>query len=587
MMNVLHTALMILLLQTSVLQQMGSIEGSVFISGTTDPVASATVELRLVGDERLQYSVSTNDEGRFAFRNVSEGSYRVSVTNPGHVRTEYGQRSQTGRGEILRVGSGQRVTGLQIRLTSTAAVQGRVYGADGRPFVKATVEALKSTYQSGQQSFVVIQSALTNDLGEYRLFWLTPGRYYLRVSAPDWGLLGDGVRLDNSPSPLPRVSGTTGARFSSDAGALPLALGRSATVLANNRYVPIYFPNAPSPEGARELDLKAGDNLSGLDLLLSPVATRRIRGIVVDEATGQPPVTSPGYATTVQSLPRLDGGSVAIDAKGEFEIPALRVATILSARTLRRPDPLEEIAGLVTIPAGEVDIDGVRIVINSGFVVAGQIRMEGAEAGAADARLKGLRVTLQRDPQIATLRPADSGLSSETGTFTLRGVTPGDYRVDVIPILDRAPRAPAANPVAYVKSIHLGDADVLNGTLRLNGPPAEGVGLRIVIADDWGSVTGRVVDAASKPMTQATIVLVPAIEQRSRRDLFKTAAADTNGQFRFERVPLGDYKLFAWEEIEPGAWFDPAFLTRIEDQGKEIRVGARSNSEVPVLVVNQ
>jgi hypothetical protein len=136
-----------------------------------------------------------------------------------------------------------------------------------------------------------------------------------------------------------------------------------------------------------------------------------------------------------------------------------------------------------------------------------------------------------------------------------------------------------------VKSIQFGGTDVLNNLLRLSGPPPSDVGLRIVIADDWGSVTGRVVDAASKPMNRATIVLVPAIDQRSRRDLFKTVTADSNGQFRYERVPPGDYKLFAWEEIEAGAWFEPSFLPRIEDQGKEIRVGPRSVQETQVLAV--
>jgi hypothetical protein len=92
-------------------------------------------------------------------------------------------------------------------------------------------------------------------------------------------------------------------------------------------------------------------------------------------------------------------------------------------------------------------------------------------------------------------------------------------------------------------------------------------------------------DAGLKPVSQATIVLVPAIEQRFRIDLFKTVAAGANGQFRIEHVAPGDYKLFAWEEIEPGVWFDPSFLPRIEDQGKEIRVSARSVLETRVPLV--
>lgn len=579
MMNVLFPSLMALLLQTSVPQQTGTIDGSVFLLGSTDPVSDATVELRVVGDERLQYSVSTNDDGKFVFSNVPEGFYRVAVTNPGHVRAEYGRRSSIGRGEILRIGAGQRVAGLQIPLTPTGAIHGRVIGADGRPFVKATVQALKPTYQSGQQSFDVVQSTVTNDLGEYRLFWLSPGKYYVRVNAPDWGLLVDGVTL-NSAGPLPRVTSTTGSRFSSDSGALPLALGRSATIAGTSRYVPIYFPNTPNADAARELDLKPGDNLGGVDLLLAPVRARRVRGIVTDE-DGQPPGSTQGFPATVQSSPRLDGATVIANEKGEFDIQILRDATILSAIAGRRPNGLPDIVGSIALPPGEIDLEGVKIAMNPGFTIPGQVVFDGANAGASDPRLKDLRVVLQGDSRIFTLRPTDSGMPSDTGAFSLR-TTPGDYRVDVTPILDRAPREPAANPVAYVKSIHYGDEDVLNRNLRLIGPPTSGVGLRVVIADDWGSVSGNVVDEAAKPISQATIVLVPPIEQRGRRDLFKTAAVDDKGQFRLERVPPGDYKLFAWEEVEPGAWFNPAFLPRIEDQGKEIHVGPRSTQEMQI-----
>src|SRR5205809_4120364 len=35
----------------------------------------------------------------------------------------------------------------------------------------------------------------------------------------------------------------------------------------------------------------------------------------------------------------------------------------------------------------------------------------------------------------------------------------------------------------------------------------------------------------------------------NRIDLFKTARTGESGEFRFESVPPGDYKLFAWEDI--------------------------------------
>ena len=34
----------------------------------------------------------------------------------------------------------------------------------------------------------------------------------------------------------------------------------------------------------------------------------------------------------------------------------------------------------------------------------------------------------------------------------------------------------------------------------------------------------------------------------------------------------GDYTLFAWEQIDRGAYFDPEFLAQYEDRGRAIHV---------------
>ena len=39
--------------------------------------------------------------------------------------------------------------------------------------------------------------------------------------------------------------------------------------------------------------------------------------------------------------------------------------------------------------------------------------------------------------------------------------------------------------------------------------------------------------------------------------LFKTAATDQDGHFTMRGLPPGPYKIFAWEELDPFAYFDP------------------------------
>jgi hypothetical protein len=46
----------------------------------------------------------------------------------------------------------------------------------------------------------------------------------------------------------------------------------------------------------------------------------------------------------------------------------------------------------------------------------------------------------------------------------------------------------------------------------------------------------------------------------------------SSGRFQFDRVPPGDYKVFAWQEVEAGAWHDPEFMRTYENLGTPVRV---------------
>ena len=47
----------------------------------------------------------------------------------------------------------------------------------------------------------------------------------------------------------------------------------------------------------------------------------------------------------------------------------------------------------------------------------------------------------------------------------------------------------------------------------------------------------------------------------------------------------GEYKLFAWESVEPGAWQDPAFIAAYESAGRTIQIyeGTSENLQLPVI----
>jgi hypothetical protein len=76
-------------------------------------------------------------------------------------------------------------------------------------------------------------------------------------------------------------------------------------------------------------------------------------------------------------------------------------------------------------------------------------------------------------------------------------------------------------------------------------------------------------------------VLVPD-KARHRLNLFKAVMADQNGRFNIPNIVPGDYKLFAWEVIEPYSWFDAEVLARYESRARTIHVGELSRQTIEV-----
>src|SRR5262249_10829893 len=144
-----------------------------------------------------------------------------------------------------------------LHLTPGGTISGRVTGGNGEALVGMDVQLVRSTYQiDGRRNLLPMGSAQqTNDRGEYRLFWMPPGKYYLSVT----------------PSPFPRAG----------------SLGLSAN--PNSKYPRTYYPGSKDITAATEIDVPAGGELVGIDLRLTPQTTYRIRGSVIDSTTGQFP----------------------------------------------------------------------------------------------------------------------------------------------------------------------------------------------------------------------------------------------------------------------------------------------------------
>jgi hypothetical protein len=129
--------------------------------------------------------------------------------------------------------------------------------------------------------------------------------------------------------------------------------------------------------------------------------------------------------------------------------------------------------------------------------------------------------------------------------------------------------------------VRLGQTDASNG---ISIPESTQDRLEIVITKDTGSLEGTVTEPGRAGAANATVVLVPAVA-RKNTGLYKATVADSAGKFRFQGIVAGDYLVFAWNDVERGAWQNPDFMRPFEGRGRRVQISAKDqqNIEIPVM----
>jgi hypothetical protein len=251
-------------------------------------------------------------------------------------------------------------------------------------------------------------------------------------------------------------------------------------------------------------------------------------------------------------------------------------------------DAPQGLSGYMVLNVGNSNVEGLQIVVAKGVDISYSVTMQG---GAADPALTSrLRLILDRKPAVAGqptgavvttagwpgLPPSSmSPLTAPgpNGGFVMRSVSAGEFTVKI-----------AGMPQgSYLKSITMGRSDVVSDGLRVASAMSNP--LEIVLASDSGLLSGRVIDQNREAVPSVTAVLIPESARRSRMDLYRSSATDTGGRFRFQGIAPGEYKLFAWEDVVDGAWFDPEFLRNWENLGTTVRIGSGNNDPVDVKVI--
>ena len=67
--------------------------------------------------------------------------------------------------------------------------------------------------------------------------------------------------------------------------------------------------------------------------------------------------------------------------------------------------------------------------------------------------------------------------------------------------------------------------------------------------------------------------------------MYHTATSDSTGHFTMRSVAPGSYKLFAWQSVPAGVYYNAMFLAKFEERGRIVAVTERATATEQVTVV--
>ena len=140
---------------------------NVIVTGGPSTSASATVG---------QLRSTTDNSGRFVFRNLPPGRYTVSAQRDGYFRRSPPGGSDPGQ---LVIGPEQSTSRVVLSLVPGGTISGRILDPVGRPAAAAMVTAARLHYVEGRPAFNPVKGTMSDDRGDYRLYWLEPGEYFV------------------------------------------------------------------------------------------------------------------------------------------------------------------------------------------------------------------------------------------------------------------------------------------------------------------------------------------------------------------------------------------------------------------------
>jgi len=514
-----------------------SIRGTVIDTKTSQPINGATVALHSLQGSQEWNSATTTPDGKFSFAGLVAGRYSLTASHMGYLdspRVRFGPAAALAPANAtVTVAGGQEIDDVVLRLTPTGVIAGRIVNERDEAMPGVQVQTLKSSYANGHREFTDARAGFTDDRGEFRIWGLAPGQYYVRATNPRRWATG----------PAPREI-----------------------------YVPMFYPGVTDPGRTQAVELHPGEELNGINLTLTPSRAVHVQGRVLT-ANATP---AKGAQVTLAQLVGSGGYSVAAeaDASGRFEMAAVPSGSYVAvAQLTENMESGEPLKGRATVQVGDASIDGVDVVVFPGATVSGRVRVEG------DRKVYLARIAvslMSSENSAAASLGSDIGRTAvqPDGTFVFHDVPEGNYRIALTSLPEGY----------YVKS----EGEAVEPSVLVSHGRAAPVEVRLRAGA--GQIQGTVYKNKSNDEVapSVTVALVPDERRRASSEYYRVAIADQSGKFVIGAIVPGDYTLFACQDIERGQYLDPDFIRQYEDIGRPIHIDEGSrNGDIQLQLATQ
>ena len=511
------------------------IRGRVVASDSGRPIRRAVVRLASPAI-RESRTTSTDQDGQFEFAQLPASQYNVSASKNGFVQMGYKQTRPNGPQRQVTLGEREVAERIDIALPPGGVITGRVVDEFGEPVSDVFVAAQRQQYvNNARRPMPVGSPSSSNDIGEFRIYGLSGGDYYVAAT--------------------PRAQ----------TGPLDVSTDRTGYGLT-------YYPGTPDLSAAQRVHVSSGDTVTNIVVALTVTRTARISGTVLD-GDGRPARGGNVMVASRNGGPGLPTANAFVRQDGSFSVTGVAPGdyTLRGFITNQQPGVIQRAAAFSTanVTVNGTDLTDVILQPQSPITISG--------------RLTGEASTLaQIKPSTARL-----GLVPAGGPMMMPGPMPpppalrDDLSFELIAYPGTFALRALSLPGVLVRSVRLNGRDVTRGFDIEPGKPI--TDLEVEVTASTARLEVAVSNARGEARSDQDIVVFPQDESEWGTQMPGHASAgrtDENGQYKSSALLPGAYYVVTSDALEPGDSNDPEILASLRARAQRVTLGEGETATV-------